>query len=193
MPLAVSRQGGDIDAVERGAAHQAQRVSRICVRGAPPCLPSRHTAPPSSPPPPSAASSTSAPISRRSTRASRPARVTAYVGYRLHRRQPACRQPGVDHAAAPVPADRQQADRADGRRHDPDRRSLGQGRIAPAAGRCDDRRQHGRHPPGASPSSCASATARPTPSWSTTPTGSTSCATSRSCAMSAGISRSTAC
>ena len=47
---------------------------------------------------------------------------------RLHRRQPAYRQPDVDHAAAPVPADRQQADRADGRRHDPDRRPLGQGR-----------------------------------------------------------------
>ena len=39
----------------------------------------------------------------------------------------------------------------------------------------------------------ASATARPTRSWSTTPTGSTSSTTSRSCATSARISRSTAC
>ena len=60
----------------------------------------------------------------------RAGRVVAYVGYRLHGGQSACRQPGRDHAAAPVSEMRAQADRADGRRHDADRRSFGQGRGA---------------------------------------------------------------
>ena len=67
---------------------------------------------------------------------------------RLHRRQPAYRQPDVDHAAALVPEDRQQADRIDGRRHDEDRRPLREGRIPPAFVRRADRPQHGRDPPG---------------------------------------------
>ena len=46
--------------------------------------------------------------------------------YRLRRDRALapCRQPGPDHAAAPAAAGRAQADRADGRRHHQDRRSL---------------------------------------------------------------------
>ena len=66
---------------------------------------------------------------------------------RLHRGQPACRQPGADHDAAPAAAARPSAGGADGRRHHADRRPVRQGRIPPVADRRADRRQHGRHPP----------------------------------------------
>ncbi len=110
----------------------------------------------------------------RSTSASRAGRVIAYVGYRLHRGQSACRQPGVDHAAAPVSEMRAQADRADGRRHDADRRPLGQGRGAPAARRRRNRPQHGGHSHGLRQVPEFRRRARATPSWSTMPIGSTS-------------------
>ena len=64
---------------------------------------------------------------------------------RLHRRQPACRQPDADHAAALVPEDRPQADRADGRRHDA--RSAtppGKDEARQLLVRRADRPQHGR-------------------------------------------------
>ena len=66
---------------------------------------------------------------------------------RLHGGQPARRQPGADHDPAPAAKARPPAGGADGRRHDADRRSLGQGRVAPDADRRGDRRQHGGHPP----------------------------------------------
>ena len=73
--------------------------------------------------------------------------------HRLHRlrrdrAEPSRRQPGPDHDAAPAAAGRPQADRADGRRDDQGRRSVGQGREPQAAHRRGDRRQHRRHPPG---------------------------------------------
>ncbi len=66
---------------------------------------------------------------------------------RLHRRQPACRQPRADHDSPALAAARAPAGRADGRRDDADRRSVRPRRHAPAPERRADRRQHGRNPP----------------------------------------------
>ena len=66
---------------------------------------------------------------------------------RLHRRQPACRQPRADHAAAADAAARPPARGADGRRHHPHRRPVRQGRSPADAVRRAHRRQHGRHTP----------------------------------------------
>ena len=70
---------------------------------------------------------------------------------RLHRRQPACRQPGADHDAAAAAAARPQAGRADGRRHHAKVGDPSGKESAPAADRRADRRQHGRHPPRIAP------------------------------------------
>src|SRR3546814_1824574 len=63
--------------------------------------------------------------------------TTLFRSYRVRRdrAQPACRQPGPDHAAAPAPAGGAQAGRADGRRDDADRRSHGARREPQDAGR----------------------------------------------------------
>ena len=63
--------------------------------------------------------------------------VPGYIGFDPDRAVAPRRQPRPDHAAAPPPAGRAQADRADGRRHRQDRRSVVQGRIAPDAHACD--------------------------------------------------------
>ena len=64
------------------------------------------------------------------------------LGRRMDGAQPACRQPGPDHDAAPPATDGAQADRADGRRDDADRRSDRARRKPQDADRCDDRREH---------------------------------------------------
>ena len=56
-----------------------------------------------------------------------------YCGFDPDRGQPAHRQPHADQAAHALSARRPQADRADGRRHRADRRSVGQGQRAHAA------------------------------------------------------------
>ena len=119
-------------------------------------------------------------------------------GHRLHRLRrhgalAARRQPDPDHDAALAAADRPPADRADGRRHHQGRRPLRQGHAAAAAHRRGDPRQHRLHPAACSRSSCASATAPTTRSWSTTTSGCRSSATSSSCATTACTSPSTAC
>ena len=91
---------------------------------------------------------------------------------RLHRRQPACRQPGADHDPAPAAEARPPPGRADGRRHHADRRPVRQGRVPPVADRRADRRQHGRHPPLLRPVPALRRRPEPTRSCRTTPTGS---------------------
>ena len=186
----VGPRQGHIDAVERGAAHQADRaISRpVCARDALHVEDDHHSA--FLVAAPSAASSINAPTE--ALDGGSPPGASGLYRLRLHRGQFACRQPGVDHAAAPV----QQYG------HKPivlmgggttRMAILRQGRSTPAARRCRDRSATWRASARSSQSSCISAMARPTPSWSTMPTGSTNCATSRFCAISGGISRSTAC
>ena len=55
-------------------------------------------------------------------------RITAYIGFDCTAAFAACRLTAADHDAALDAADRPPADRADGRRHHPGRRSLRQGR-----------------------------------------------------------------
>ena len=62
---------------------------------------------------------------------------------RLHGAEPACRQPRADHDAPLAAEDRPQADRADGRRHHPRRRSERQGREPQDPVRRGDRGQQG--------------------------------------------------
>ena len=63
---------------------------------------------------------------------------------RLHGAELPCRQPRVDHDAALAAEDRPPADRADGRRHDPRRRPVRQGRGAQAPHLRGDRGQQGQ-------------------------------------------------
>ena len=70
---------------------------------------------------------------------------TAYIGFDCTADSLHVGASAADHAAALVAEDRPQADRADGRRHDQGRRSLGPRRDAPAAHDRADRRQHGEH------------------------------------------------
>ena len=58
----------------------------------------------------------------------RPSAITAYIGFDCTAASPACRLAAADHDAALDAADRPPADRADGRRHHPGRRSFRQGR-----------------------------------------------------------------
>ena len=177
--LAVGLQPGRVHAVQRGAAHQPDRPqhfprsrsvlarARIPDTG-PDAMPQQ---PISCTKPPSAASSSSAPTPRRwRRRAARRHRVRLYR-LRLHRGQPACRQPGRHHDPAPAAEARPSPGRADGRRHHAHRRSVGQGRVAPAADRRADRRQHGRHPPLLRAVPALRRRARPTRSCRTTTTG----------------------
>ena len=138
-------------------------------------------------------SSINAPISRRSTRASLPGPLTAYIGYDctadslhignllsimlLRLLQKTGNKPIVLMGGGTTKIG------------DPSGKDEARQLLDDA----DDRPQHGRHPPGLRQIPAIRRRRRPTRSWSTTPIGSTNCATSRSCAMSAGISRSTAC
>ena len=79
---------------------------------------------------PSGASSIRSPSRRRSTRAP-PRDDHRLYRLRLHGAVAACRLAPADHDAALDAADRPPADRADGRRHHPGRRSLRQGREPP--------------------------------------------------------------
>jgi len=98
--------------------------------------------------------------------------VTAYVGYDCTADSLHIGNLMSIMLFALVPEDWQQADRADGRRHDPDRRPIGQRRIPSAAVGRADRPQHGRDPSGLRQIPCNSASVRPMPTWSTTPIGS---------------------
>ena len=71
---------------------------------------------------------------------------TAYIGFDCTADSLHVGHLPADHAAALVAEDGPQADRADGRRYDQGRRSLGPRRDAPAADAAADRRQHGEHP-----------------------------------------------
>ena len=119
--------------------------------------------------------------------------ITGYIGFD-------CTAPSL-HIGSLLPimllvlaaADRPSADRADGRRHHPRRRSVRQGREPPAPHRRGHQRKSQRHPRGLRQIPEIRRRAAATPSWPTTPTGSTRSITSTSCATSAGIFPSTAC
>ena len=121
---------------------------------------------------------------------SRPGRV-AYAGFDPTQGQPHDRQLRPDHAAHALSARRAQADRADGRRHGPDRRSVGQGQRSAAADR--EQVEANIAASAASSSACSTSPERAERGacWSTTPTGSRSSRSSTCCATSASTSRST--
>ena len=136
------------------------------------------------------------PVHRPATRSTRwppNGRSSAYIGFD-------CTAPSL-HVGSLVSimllrraaADRPQADRADGRRHDQDRRSLRHGRGAQAADRRRDRRQHGRHPAGVRQLPRLRRRADRRDHGQQRRLARRASPTSRSCATTAGTSRSTAC
>ncbi len=98
-------------------------------------------------------------------------RVTAYIGFDCTAAVPACRLAAADHDAALDAADRPPADRADGRRHHPRRRSVRQGREPPDPHRRHDQREPARHPRHLLEIPDLRRWPAATPSWPTMPTG----------------------